>query len=149
MSRILFVIEPIATINPRKDTTYLFMHEAQRRGHESFACTPEALCLENGVVSAFVTDISVPALGQSVQAGITTRRPITDFAVVFMRHDPPYDMRYLSAGYLLNRVHPNPPRAEHPRQRFDIARKNLSHAVCGSDAPHLGIPSSDGHRRFS
>ncbi|MFM7622926.1 MAG: glutathione synthase, partial [Alphaproteobacteria bacterium] len=79
MSRILFVIEPIATINPQKDTTYLFMHEAQRRGHESFACTPEDLCLENGVVSAFVTDIAVPTLGQPVQGGTTTRRPITDF----------------------------------------------------------------------
>jgi glutathione synthase len=123
MSRILFVIEPIATINPNKDTTYLFMHEAQRRGHESFACTPEDLCLENGVVSAFVTDISVPALGQPVQAGSTTRRPVTDFAVVFMRHDPPYDMRYLSAGYVLNRVHPHTPVLNTPASVLTLPEK--------------------------
>jgi glutathione synthase len=123
MSLILFVIEPLATINPKKDTTYLLMHEAQQRGHQPFACTPEDLCLENGILSAFVTDVAIPTLGDPVVGGTQSRRAVTDFSLVFMRHDPPFDMRYLSAAYLLNRVHPNPPVLNTPSQVLTLPEK--------------------------
>ena len=104
MADILFVIEPIPTINPHKDTTYLLMHEAIARGHVALTCTPEDLASENGQLSAFVTSVTIPKLGEPLVAGACNRRNLNEMAAVFMRHDPPYDMRYLSAAYLLNNL---------------------------------------------
>ena len=38
MKRVLYVMDPIATLNPEKDTTLALMREAHERGAENLVC---------------------------------------------------------------------------------------------------------------
>ena len=46
--KILFVADPLATFNIKKDTTYVMMRQAQLRGHEVYACEVGGLAWVTG-----------------------------------------------------------------------------------------------------
>ena len=118
--KILFVADPLESFNIKKDTTYVMMRQAQRRGHEVYACEVGQLSRTSGSqVSAHVREIEL-ALG--VEQGlnddrlnplpqgphapwyrVTThaKRKLTEFDAIVMRKDPPFDVEYFYATHLL------------------------------------------------
>ena len=101
-------MDPIQSIDIRGDSSFAMMLEAQRRGHSLFVYQPDGLAMRDGEV--FATGTHIPAvrdeIGRHVDIGETARLPLLDFDVVLMRQDPPFDMNYISATHLLERVHP-------------------------------------------
>lgn len=105
--RMLYVMDPVEAINIKKDTTFAFLLESQKRGHENWYCTLDGLSAENGRGYAKAAPLEVRAeYGNHATVGEYARRPLDDFAVVWMRKDPPFDMNFLYATYMLDLVDP-------------------------------------------
>lgn len=111
-------MDHVATINPRGDSTFAMMLEAQARGHALLHYTPDTLSMRDNKVSALVQPITVTDAekGQHFSLGEAQRIDLSTQDVVLMRQDPPFDMNYITLTHLLERIHPktlvvNPPAA--------------------------------------
>ena len=81
--------------------------EAQRRGHALAYYTPDRMALRYGKVSAGLQALSVrDTVGDHFTLGETKRVDLAAFDVVLMRQDPPFDLAYITATHLLERIHP-------------------------------------------
>ncbi|NVK22574.1 MAG: glutathione synthase [Kangiellaceae bacterium] len=99
---LLMIMDPIESINIKKDTSFGFLLEAQRRGWQLFYCQPQDLSLENNQVVAECSNISVAnEVGAHYQVNDLETRTVSEFSTVFMRKDPPFDMDYIYSTYLL------------------------------------------------
>src|SRR5579863_7820364 len=100
-------MDPVERVNIESDTTFLLMLEAQTRGHGLFIYAPERLSLEDGRVLARGRAVNLRAVkGDHHTPGEVEVRDLSDFDVVLMRQDPPFDMAYITATYLLEKIHP-------------------------------------------
>jgi glutathione synthase len=111
-------MDHVSTINPKGDSTFAMMLEAQSRGHELLHYTADTLSLRDNVVSALVQPIKVidADKGQHFELGEASRIDLSTQDVVLMRQDPPFDMNYITITHMLERIHPktlvvNPPAA--------------------------------------
>lgn len=107
---LLFVADPLASFKIYKDSTYAMMREADRRGHELWACAPADLTWSGGRVWANTRPVTLLPLDREAEhrpgAGWfrlaeEAVRPLVEFEAVLMRKDPPFDQEYLYATYLL------------------------------------------------
>jgi glutathione synthase len=100
-------MDPIETIKIKGDTGFALILEAQARGHEVVCYHPDRLSLRDGVPSALVTPITVRDVeGDHFTAGAPVRTRLDEFDVILMRQDPPFDLHYITATHILERVHP-------------------------------------------
>ena len=111
-------MDHVATINPRGDSTFAMMLEAQARGHHLLHYTPDTLSMRDNKISALAQPIVVTDAekGQHFTLGEASRIDLSTQDVVLMRQDPPFDMNYITLTHLLERIHPgtlvvNPPAA--------------------------------------
>jgi glutathione synthase len=110
-------MDPIERINIRGDSTFALLLEAQRRRHALAYYTPDRLALSNGEVFAGVAPLKVrDQEGRHFSLGERRRAKLSEFDVVLLRQDPPFDLAYITTTHLLERVHPrtlvvNDPRA--------------------------------------
>ena len=105
--RILFIVDPLERLALAGDTSYALMLEAQRRDHEVWTCQIEPLGLEHDdpVADAVLTVVS-PATSAEEAFSLEERTPIPleAFDVVMMRKDPPVDVAYLHATWILEQA---------------------------------------------
>jgi glutathione synthase len=105
--RYLFIIDPVERLSLAGDTSYALMLEAQRRDHEVWICQIEHLGLEHDdpVADAVLASIS-PAKHWSEAFSFEERTPIPleAFDIVMMRKDPPVDVAYLHATWILEQA---------------------------------------------
>jgi glutathione synthase len=100
-------MDPIERINIRGDSTFALLLEAQERGHALSYYTPDRLALRDGVVLASVNSLAVRDVeGDHFKLGERKRVDLASFDVILMRQDPPFDLAYISATHLLERIHP-------------------------------------------
>ena len=100
-------MDPVEGINIDTDTTFFLMLEAQTRGHGLWVYTPDKLSLEDGAVRARGRPLNLRTVkGDHHSVGETEVRDMSEFDVVLMRQDPPFDMAYITATYFLERIHP-------------------------------------------
>jgi len=109
-------MDPIETIDPASDSSFAMMLEAQQRGHELFYYTPDTLTLEHGTLCARVAGVAVKdePKGNHFTLGQLETRDLSEFDVVLLRQDPPFDMNYITITHMLETIHPktlvvNPP----------------------------------------
>ncbi|GHE54199.1 glutathione synthetase [Camelimonas fluminis] len=100
-------MDPIERINITGDSTFAMLLEAQARGHRLFYYTPDQLSMRNGEVSAPMRTLQVrDVAGDHFTVGDAERTPLEQLDVVLMRQDPPFDLAYITATHLLERIHP-------------------------------------------
>src|SRR5215472_14178580 len=105
--KIAVQMDPIERINLRGDSTFALLLEAQQRGHHLFYYTPDRLALRGGALFAAVSPVKVRDIeGDHFSLGDRQRVDLSSFDVVLLRQDPPFDLAYISATHLLERVHP-------------------------------------------
>ena len=96
------VMDPIATLNPKKDSTLAMMLAAQDRGWEIFSIEQSGLYIQEGEVFTHRHQVKVFDDLQHWYEIIDARHlPISDLDLVLMRKDPPFNMEYLYTTYLL------------------------------------------------
>ena len=100
-------MDPIEGINIEGDTTFLMMESAQARGHSLFVYTTDTLAMDEGRVFGRGRDVTVQrAHGDHARLGGWRRTELTEFDVILLRQDPPFDMNYIDSTFFLEKVHP-------------------------------------------
>jgi glutathione synthase len=100
-------MDPIEGVNIEADTSFLMMENGQARGHSLFVYLTESLAMEDGRVFARGRDVTVQRVkGDHFSAGPVRRADLSEFDVVLMRNDPPFDMHYIDATFFLEAIHP-------------------------------------------
>ena len=101
--KIAFLADPLAGFKTYKDSTFAMMREAARRGHTIHAFEQSDMALDEGVVMANVADITLTGHAENwyIAAPKSARR-LSEFDAVLQRKDPPFDMEYVYATYLLD-----------------------------------------------
>jgi glutathione synthase len=103
--RILYVMDPPSRILVDKDTTFAFMCEGDRRGHEQYYCGIEDLFVDRSTPQAAVRVIRAQP-GTLPTLGAASTRALTWFDAVLMRKDPPFDMAFFFSTHVLGLVDP-------------------------------------------
>ena len=100
-------MDPIEKIDIGGDSTFALALEGQVRGHALLYYGPRDLTFRDGVVSAVVRPLQVRATkGDHFTLGEAERLDLSKTDVVLMRQDPPFDMAYITATHILERIHP-------------------------------------------
>jgi glutathione synthase len=104
--RVAVQMDPIEAINIAGDSTFALMLSAQARGHRLFYYPADALTYENNRLYAGAHEVSVqPAAGNHFKRGEFAILDLgSDVDVVLMRQDPPFDLGYITATHLLERI---------------------------------------------
>lgn len=105
--KVAIQMDPIGPIDINADSTFQIALTAQERGHELFYYTPDKLAFQNGRVTARGWPLEVRAVkGDHFTLGEETEIDLSDWDVVWLRQDPPFDMGYITTTHLLQMVHP-------------------------------------------
>jgi glutathione synthase len=100
-------MDPIEGINIEGDSTFLMMEMAQARGHSVFVYVTDTLAMDEGRVYARGRDVSVQRVkGDHATLGPWRRVELSEFDVILLRQDPPFDMHYIDSTFFLEKVHP-------------------------------------------
>jgi glutathione synthase len=99
-------MDPLDAINIAGDSTFALMLSAQVRGHRLFHYAPEDLNYSAGNVWARAHPVTVQrVVGNHFAFADPVRLDLGDEAdVVLMRQDPPFDLGYITATHLLERI---------------------------------------------
>ena len=104
--RVAFQMDPMETVDIDGDTTFALAEVAAARGMTLFEYGPQHLAYNEGRVTANARPMTVRReKGNHVSFG--TRQTIDleeDVDVVWMRQDPPFDMAYITAAHILERL---------------------------------------------
>jgi glutathione synthase len=103
---ILFIVDPLAAFNTKKDTSFAMMREAQKRGHKVSACEVPHIQWQRGeCVKAEVQDLHLTGDAHHWFDVIATRQAwLKDFDAVLMRKDPPFDSEFFYATHMLSQA---------------------------------------------
>ena len=105
--KIAVQMDPIETVNIKGDSSFALMLAAQERGHEVFEYHVESLTLDaDDRLYAQCFPVKVRKVqGDHFDKGEEQRLDLgKDIDVVLMRQDPPFDMGYITATHLLERI---------------------------------------------
>ncbi|ULJ63919.1 glutathione synthase [Wielerella bovis] len=104
--KILIIADPLHTFKTYKDTTYVMMREAAKRGHTLHHTLANQLFVSDNIISTQATPIQFLGAQNDndknwFQAAEPFQAALRDFDAVIMRTDPPFDLQYLYATQLL------------------------------------------------
>ncbi|CAM3746533.1 glutathione synthase [Litorimonas haliclonae] len=104
--RVAFQMDPMETVNIDGDTTFALAEVAAARGMTLFEYGPQHLAYNVGQVTASARPMSVQRKkGNHVSFGERVTLDLAkDVDVVWMRQDPPFDMSYITAAHILERL---------------------------------------------
>ncbi|MFS0737097.1 glutathione synthase [Sphingomonas sp. 1P06PA] len=99
-------MDPLETINIAGDSTFAIMLSAQARGHELWHYAAGDLSYCDGRVTAPARRVTVQRVpGAHFDAHDARTLDLgDDIDVVLMRQDPPFDLAYITATHLLERI---------------------------------------------
>ena len=106
--RIAIQMDPIEGVNIDSDTTWLMATEAQGRSYPLWVYDFRTLALDEGRLYCRARPVTLRQVeGDHVTFGEEVKLDLgKDVDVILMRQDPPFDMAYVTATYLLETVHP-------------------------------------------
>jgi glutathione synthase len=99
---VAFATDPLSHFKIYKDSTYAMMAEAARRGHAVHVFQHKDMAFESGNVVANVSRVTLTGdPGDWYRLDAPVAQPLNAFDAVLERTDPPFDMEYVYATYLL------------------------------------------------
>ncbi|RZJ88131.1 MAG: glutathione synthase, partial [Brevundimonas sp.] len=153
MLKVAIQMDPVEGIDIEVDTTWQMMMTAQDRGHRLWVYDVRTLALEDGRVSCRARPATLKHVaGDHVAYGDWVKLDLQDdIDVVLMRQDPPFDMAYVTATYLLEMIHPATLVVNDPAQVRSAPEKLLATTFPGLQPPTMisadPVALSDFHRR--
>jgi glutathione synthase len=104
--RVAVQMDPLESISIEGDSTFAIMLGAQARGHKLYHYAAEALSWAEGRLWTMAHPVTVQRVtGDHFQAGEPEILDLgRDVDVVLMRQDPPFDLGYITATHLLERI---------------------------------------------
>ena len=123
--KIAIQMDPIEGVNVNADTTFDLALEAIGRGHEIWVYDPRLLQLRDGAVSVRAQKVNALKREQGSHAVLAGPALVDLHAVdvILVRQDPPFDMAYITAAQILERVQPDVLVLNDPRSIRDAPEK--------------------------
>jgi glutathione synthase len=119
-------MDPLGSINIDTDSTFALMLEAQARGHALWHYEVRYLTLEGERLTARAHPCTVRReRGNHYSFGAEEILDLARMDVVLMRQDPPFDLAYITATHLLERIHPHTLVVNDPRSVRNAPEKIL------------------------
>jgi len=97
--KLLFILDPLQQLKPKKDTSLAMMREAAARGHTLFVCMQHDVFLRGDQAKVRAQSFAFDA--ETYQVSEYREYRPADFDALIMRKDPPFDNEYLYSTYLL------------------------------------------------
>jgi len=95
-------MDPIHTINIKKDSSFAMLLEAQRRGWQLWYMEQGDLFMQSGNPGAYMQSLSVQdSADHWFELGQSRTQGLEQLDVILMRKDPPFNMEYIYSTYLL------------------------------------------------
>ncbi|QLK60100.1 glutathione synthase [Enterobacteriaceae bacterium Kacie_13] len=105
MIKLGIVMDPISSINIKKDTSFAMLLEAQSRGYELHYMEMNSLYLRGGEGRATTKKLSVKQDYDGwYEFGTGQDIALQELDVILMRKDPPFDTEFIYATYILERA---------------------------------------------
>ena len=125
MLKIAIQMDPIEAVNVNADTSFDMALEAFGRGHAIWAYQPQQLQLDCGVVKARARKVDSLARVQGEHVSLAPPELINlhEVDVVLIRQDPPFNMAYITAAQILERLMPDVLVLNNPRSIRDAPEK--------------------------
>ncbi|MBC7756792.1 MAG: glutathione synthase [Bdellovibrio sp.] len=129
--KLLFILDPIASLKSYKDTSLAIMREAAARGHTLYVCEQHDMFLLNEIVKINAKIFSFSGSNSEVlfNVGQTDEVLPKQFDAILMRKDPPFNNEYLYSTYLLElaasqgaRVINNPASVRSWNEKLSVAK---------------------------
>jgi len=99
--RLLFILDPLDEIKGYKDTSVAMMRAAQSRGHQVFSCSQGGIFWKEKVF-AMASGLALTDNDEDwYRAQGPKQAELASFDAVLNRKDPPFDLEYLTASWLL------------------------------------------------
>ena len=139
MLKVAIQMDPIEGVDIEVDTTWLMMMTAQARGHQQWVYDFRTLALDEGRLYCRARPVTLQHVaGNHVSFGDWVRLDLEkDIDVVLMRQDPPFDMAYVTATYMLERIHPQTLVVNDPAEVRSAPEKLMVTAFPGLQPPTL------------
>ncbi len=139
MLRVAIQMDPIEGVDIESDTTWLQAMEAQNRGYPVWVYDFRTLALEDGRLYCRARPVTLrQRRGDHVSFGDWQKLDLgADVDVILMRQDPPFDMAYVTATYLLETVHPHTLVVNDPAEVRSAPEKLLATRFPGLQPPTL------------
>lgn len=104
--RVAVQMDPIETINITGDSSFALMLAAQARGYSVWHYDVRTLAWENSKITAWAAPVTVRNVpGDHFTRGELRKIDLaTDIDVILMRQDPPFDLGYITATLILERL---------------------------------------------
>jgi glutathione synthase len=104
--RVAVQMDPLEGIGIAGDSTFALMLKAQELGHQLYHYLAPDLTYDGGRVYAGAHEVTVrPIVGDHFEMGEFRILDLArDVDVVLMRQDPPFDLAYITATHLLERI---------------------------------------------
>ena len=137
--RVAVQMVPLDRINIAGDSTFAFMLKAQDLGHELYWYGAEDLSWAEGRLWTMGYPVKVqPVSGEHYSFGDPRLLDLgRDVDVVLMRQDPPFDLGYITATHLLERI-----RKETLVVNDPASVRNAPEKVWVLDFPHFMPPTA-------
>ncbi len=125
MLKIAIQMDPIGAVDVDADTTFDMALEAHSRGHEVWVYAAPSLQLDTGRIYARAQKIEAIQRKQGEHVKLSAPQPINlrEVDVVLIRQDPPFDMAYITAAQILERLQPGVLVLNDPRSIRDAPEK--------------------------
>ena len=150
----LFIADPLSSFKIYKDSTFVMMREAQKRGHRISACEPQDLSWQTGEkVVTQVRHIRLTGETENWFVPDTSRagerQALCSFDAVLMRKDPPFDAEYIYSTHLLEQAEREGARVfNKPAALRDHPEKLAIMEFAGFSGPTLVTRSAADIKRF-
>jgi glutathione synthase len=97
-----FILDPLPLLKAYKDSSVAMMRALAARGHQVWALEPADIFWEARGTRARMVPLTLHADDHDwYTAGPAEERALDDLSALMMRKDPPFDMEYVYATYLL------------------------------------------------
>jgi len=98
------VMDPVDKINIDRDTTFVLMLEAQQRGHELYVMEVDDLYIRGGTPHGRYRRLHLARATPHYKLGDLEAGALSDFDTMWMRKDPPFDMKFFFITHLLSLI---------------------------------------------
>ena len=127
-------MDPLENLDLKGDTTFALALEAQNRGHTIFFFKPDDLILRSNKVFANICKIELSSINGIDKFKYHKNQvlPLSDYDVVMMRQDPPFDLSYITATHILEKLPKSTLVINNP---FEV--RNAPEKIFVTNYPHL------------
>ena len=131
---IAFLMDPLETLDLKGDTTFALALEAQKRKHNISFFKPDDLMFSNNDVLVKICKLELFSSSNLIDFKYhdTFIKPLSKYDVVMMRQDPPFNMAYISATHILEKLPSSTLVVNNP---FEV--RNSPEKIFVTNFPHL------------